>query len=70
MLRITAESKELTLIGNQDHKLILNPNDSNCSISSLAPKPLINEWPGCEATVSLILYSVKLSFAALTCNDV
>ena len=52
MLRITAESKELTLIGNQDHKLILIASDSNSSVSSLVPRPLINERPGCKATVS------------------
>ena len=46
MLRITAESKELTLIGNQDHKLILIASDSNSSVSSLVPRPLINERPG------------------------
>ena len=52
MLRITAESKELTLIGNQDHRLILIASDSNSSISSLVPRLLINEWPGYKATVS------------------
>ena len=52
MLRITAESKELTLIGKQDHRLILIASDSNSSISSLVPRPLINERPGYEATVS------------------
>ena len=52
MLRIIAESKELTLIGNQDHKLILIARDSNSSVSSLVPRPLINERPGYEATVS------------------
>ena len=53
MLRITAESKELTLIGNQDHRLILIGSDSNSSVSSLVPRPLINdERPGYKATVS------------------
>ena len=52
MLRITAESKELTLIGNQDHRLILIASDSNSSVSSLVPRPLINERPGYDAIVS------------------
>ena len=50
MLRITAEAKELTLISNQDHKLILIASDSNSSVS--VPRLLINERPGYEATVS------------------
>ena len=45
MLRIIVES---TLIGNQDHRLILIASDSNSSVSS----PLSNERPGYKVTVS------------------